>query len=639
MAAYLENISEGSKPDPYIKMSQWAAENFVLPQESSAEYGKIRIERTPFIKEILDELSPMSPTEEVVLVKPSQQAGTTIAIIFMFCVADLYPGPLLFLTLNDKMAIRFSKKRIGPSLKLMPSLREKIRDPKIKSSGNTLLFKEFPGGSWILAGSNAATSYRQESVRYVILDDFDGFDSDIEGEGDPGELIDRRTGSFSNSKIFKNSTPTILGTSNILIAYGETSQGLFCVPCTQCGEFQYLKFGTMDSDFGIKWITEDDEIVDVWYQCKICQARINEHEKPWMFSRGKYIHAYPQRLKRGFMYNALYSPLGWKNNWKKIAEKFIVAKRLLKTGQPARMKTWMNTLMTEGWEERGNQPEWEELFKRKEDYAGNQVPEGALLLTCGVDVQENRLIVLIKGWGPGEENWKIFHTEIYGDPVLEGIWKQLDVIINATYIHASGTELSVMSVCVDSGYLSNIVYNYCRVRQPRVHAIKGARTPGSPVIGSVPTAQDVTFNGERIKEGVLLWRVGSDTAKDIIYSRLKLSGIGSGVYHWGDDTDEEYFKQLTAEKKVIRFVKGYQVHEWHQMRPNHVLDVDVYAYAAALKFGMNHPGFFEALEKYIHGGDQTDGPGSTKKGGEPEKKNSWLGGGGGLMSGRRKWLG
>lgn len=656
MDGYLSHISKGLKPDPYIMMSQWAEESFILPQESASEYGKIRIERTPFIKEVLDALSPMSPVGEVVVVKPTQLAGTTIAIIFIFCVIDLYPAPGIFITVKEDLAKKFSRKRISPSIKLMPSIKSKVIETDTKVKGSSLLMKEFPGGSWILGGSNASSSYRSETAKYMILDDYSAFPPDVEGEGDSGSLADRRTGSWSNSKIYKNSTPLTVGTCLITIAYELTSQGLFCVPCPHCGEYQYLEWGDTDSEHGIKWTRkkdvkesddesyeklEEDDIVDIWYQCKACHERIDEHQKPWMFTRGKYIHKYPNRKKKGFKWNALYSPLGWKNNWTKIAEDFIEATYELKQGKPSKMKTWQNTLMAEAWEEKGKRPEWASLYERREDYPDNEPPDGAWLLTAGVDVQENRLIVLVKGWGIGEENWKIFHTEIHGDPIQSDVWNKLDIILNASYISASGHELKVMSVCVDSGYLTNIVYNYCRSRQPRIHAIKGAKAVGTPVIGTTPSKQDVTFNGEKIEDGALLWSVGGDSAKDIIYSRLALVGEGAGVYHWNMSTDEEFFKQLTAEKKQKKTVKGYDVDEWHKMRANDVLDVDIYAYAAALKIGMAHPGFFEALEDFIKGTTPTSGqdPNQGRRDNKREGGNDWLGGGGNLMNGRNgKWL-
>jgi len=596
------------RPDPYILMSDWAERNFILPRESSKEHGRYRIERTPFVKEILDELSPQSPTQEVVLVKPTQLAGTTIGIIFLMCIADLYPGPTLFITVTESLAKRFSKKRITPSVRLMSNLRGKIKEHKTRDSGNTILVKEFPGGSWVLAGSNSAASYRSEPAKYIILDDFDGFERDIEGEGDPGELADRRAGSFSDAKIYKNSTPTEKGNSLIEASYEETSQGEFHVPCPHCGYFQYLVFGSRDTKHGVKFTRhENGDIKDVWYSCEKCHKKIGEYQKQSMLPNGKYVHRYPDRLKKGFRYNALYSPIGWRNTWRKIAQDFLKAAGEIKLGNPQRMKTWTNTMMAEAWEEEGTQPQWENLATRVENYQEKWVPMRGLLLTAGVDVQDNRLIVGVFAWGRGEENWKIFYTELYGDPETDDVWENLDIILNADYEHESHNRLKILSVCVDTGgHRTQRVYNYCRTRFPLVTAIKGVPGAGKPVISATPTLVDVSFGGQKIKEGCQLWSVGDDTTKSTIYSRMNIVQSGPGCFHWNNGTPDEYFKQLTAEKIVTRQIKGFPVSEWVKTRSNDALDVNKYAYAAAIRAGMNYPGFWEEIEKFISNGNKPE---------------------------------
>lgn len=601
MGLYNQTFKAAVLPDPYITFPEWAEEKFVLPKESSKEYGKYRIERTPFVREPLYELSPMSPTQEVVLIKPTQLAGTTIALIFLLGIADLYPGPAAFITVTVDMAKRFSKKRLTPSVKLLPCLKGKVKTIKSRDSQNTILMKEYPGGSWMLGGSNAAAAYRSESFKYVILDDYDGFDMDIEGEGDPGELADRRTGSFSDSKIYKNSTPTIKGASNIERDFEPTSQGYFNVPCPHCNEYQYLRWGGKDSGFGIMFTRDDDnQIVDVWYECEHCHKRIDEHKKAWMLEHGKYVHKYPSRPKRGFKYNALCSPLGWKNTWKVIAEKFLIAAKDLKSGKPQKMKAWMNTMMAESWEEQGTSPEWESLSVRCEPYPDKHVPAGGLFLTAGVDTQDNRLAVLIRAWGRGEESWLVYHTEIWGDPNSPDVWDQLDMILNAGYQHTDGHILQVSSTCIDAmGHRTQAVYNYCRTRFPRIVAIQGIPGENKPIMGLKPSMVDVDWAGQIIKGGCQLWKVGGHQAKITIYSRLQMAGQGAGVYHWGHETTDEYFRQLTAEKLTLRYVKGYPRYEWVKDAgtANEALDIEVYAYAAALRFGMNRPGFWDEIEK------------------------------------------
>ncbi len=598
--SYSKAFKAGLMPDPDTDLVEWAEENFYLPRESTAEYGKFRIERTPMLREILLALSPASGVEEVVVQKPTQTGGTTAAIIFMLGTADMQPGPTLLIQPTAELAKSFSKKKLNPTVKATIAgsgrLDGKIKDTKSRDGDSTILEKVFPGGSWRLAGSNSPAVYRSESVRYIILDDFDGFELNIGGEGDPGDLADRRTGTFRNRKIYKNSTPTLKGFSNIERAYLASSQGLFMVPCPHCGEFQYLVFGDPKTKHGIKFTRDTaGQIVDCWYVCEHCQGRIDEHHKELMLPRGKYVHKYPERKVKGFKYNALHTPLGWVNTWKHIAELILEAK-----DSPEKLQTWQNTLMAETFERKGAQPDWAALRTRCEPYPFLTIPAGGYLLTCGADVQHDRLAVVIRAWGRQECSFLVYWSELYGDTSQPEVWGQLDQLLNRSYQHASGADLQIVSTAVDSGdgNRTQVVYNFVRTRVPRCFAVKGQSQPGKPIIGR-PVAVDVSYRGTMIKGGVQVWPVGSDTGKSTIYSRLQQT-TGQGVYHWPIGLDDGYFQQLTAEKQVTRYSKGYPVLEWVKTGPhNEALDCEVYAYAAAIRAGLQRINFDE-VEQQMH---------------------------------------
>jgi terminase, large subunit len=443
----------------------------------------------------------------------------------------------------------------------------------------------------MLTGSNSGASYRSESIKYLVIDDFDGFEVDIEGEGSPEELADRRTGTFPNRKIYLNSTTTTKDLSNIERAFEHSSQGYFHVPCPHCGGFQYLVWGGKDADHGIKFKRDAGGIVrDAWYICEHCHERIDEHHKTTMTERGIYVHKYPDRPVHGYRYNALVSPAGWINGWKYIAQKFVEAVHDLRQGNPEKYQVWLNSFMSEPYEQTGDRPEWAEIKAKAEPYQPLTVPQGALILSAGTDVQHNRLAVSIWAWGKGEESWLVYHIEIAGDPMHGDVWEQHDQLINGTFTRTDGVQMHVLSAGVDAGdgATTQAVRNYCRTRAPRVFALKGSSSPARPVIG-IPTKQDVTWKGEKIEDGVEMWPIGTDTAKSTIYSRLKISEPGSGRIHTYIGLDDEYYEQLTAEKLITRFVKGYPVREWHNVRGNkrnEVLDCVVYAYAAAIRAGL-----------------------------------------------------
>lgn len=603
MSLFLKTAEQVTRPDPYILMSEWAEQKFKLA-EYSAEKGSYRISRTPFMREILEELSPQSQTQEIVLMKPTQLAGTTGSLILICFGIDTGMGDTLMMMPTESMAKRFSKKRLAKTIEIMPDLQEKIGPVKTRNSANTILDKVYAGGSITLSGSNSGASYRSDTYRVVIGDDLDGFDLDIGGEGDPSELLDARTGSINNSKVYKNSTPTLKETSLIYREFKSSSQGKFHVPCPECKEFQYLKWGGPDADMGIKFDRDDDgDIIDIWYECEHCHYKTSEHKKPWMIERGKYVHKYPNRKKRGFQYNALYTPLGWKNTWARLAEKFLVATKELKGGQPQKMITFTNTMMAEPWEGMGEQPPWGILAKRVEPYPEKTVPNGGLFLTCAIDTHDTRLDILVRAWGRDEESWLVYHTKLQGDPNSPEVWVAADMIINAGYEHEGGHMMHIVSVNIDSGgHRQQAVYNFCRIRAPRVAAIKGSGRETAVIMGMKPSTVDVTFAGQTIPGGCKLWTVGTYQAKTTIYSRVALAGSGAGVYHWPEGTTDEYFKELTAEKLKLKYVKGYPRYEWtlEPGRANHALDLEVYAYAAAIRAGMNRPGFWDSIEQDLH---------------------------------------
>lgn len=596
-----KGLANGIRPDPQIDYVEWADSYFYLPRQAASEYGRYRTSRTPFVREVLLELSPQSNTQVVIVKKPTQCAGTTIGLVFMCGMADLYPGPFLLMMPTDQMAKSFSRKRLDNVISNIPRLRAKVSENKSRDASNTMQQKDFPGGSWLMSGSNSPASYRSESIKYLILDDFDGFAIDIGGEGSPEELADRRTGSFPGRKIYINSTTTVRETSNIEAAFERSSQGYYSVPCPHCGHLQYLVWGGIDVDHGIKFKRDDNGlVVDAWYVCESCLQRIDEHKKPWMLENGQYVHRFPERKVRGFVWNALYTPLGWVNSWAYIAEKFLEAKKAMDEGRPNKMKTWMNSFMSEPWDEPGDSVEWEQLAERVEEYEPQIVPAKGWILTAGVDTQDDRLIVVVRAWGDGEESWLVYHTEIWGDPAQDRVWDELDTILAADYAHENG-PLKIATMAIDSGgHRTQAVYNYARVRYPRVIAVKGSNERGKPVITNAPTKQDVDFEGQRIKNGVQLWTVGVDSAKEVIYSRLRMAGTGSGVYHWPAGTSDAYFKQISSEKLVTRYVKGYPRREWHAFRANHALDCEVYAYAAAIRAGIDRPGFWGKAKQVIY---------------------------------------
>jgi phage terminase large subunit GpA-like protein len=313
---------------------------------------------------------------------------------------------------------------------------------------------------------------------------------------------------------------------------------------------------------------------------------IEEHHKTDMLNRGQWRATAGGDGTHGYHLSSLYSPLGWKS-WAVIVKEFLAAKN-----DPPVLKGWVNTVLGETWEEEYSAKIGaESLSDRAEDYALLTVPTKGLLLTAGVDVQDNRLAVTVRAWGRDEESWLINWIEVFGDPSdmsPAGPWAQVDNVLLQDYPRVEGGVMKVKATAVDTGgHFTHEAYIFCRARKNRrVIAIKGSSTPGKPAIGK-PSRQDVNFKNQTIKKGVDLWLIGTDTIKATIYGRLKApAGEGAGVYHFPLGVTQEYYKQLTAEKQITKYFKGFPRREWIKKdgARNEALDCEVYAYAALQYF-------------------------------------------------------
>jgi len=573
----------GARPDPLLTISQWADRYRWLSQRASAEHGRWRTERTPYLREIMDCLSPMSPIERTVFMKGAQIGGTECGNNWMGYIIHQAPGPMMSVQPTVEMAKRNSKQRIDPLIEESEVLRKLVRDPRSRDSGNTVLSKDFPGGVLVMTGANSAVGLRSMAARYLFLDEVDAYPGDVEGEGDPITLAMARTRTFARRKVFLVSTPKITGMSRIESAYEESDQRKYWVPCPTCREFQILKFAQL------RWPKGDPQ--SAVYVCEHCGQEIRNHQKQSMLARGEWrAGAKGDGRTAGFHISSLYSPVGW-FSWGDAAKQFEQAQK-----NPALLQVFVNTVLGETWTLLGEAPEWQKLYDRREDYKVGLVPRGGLFLTAGADVQKDRIEVEIAAWGRGKESWSVDYRVFEGDTSRAAVWEKLTGLLNESFTTESGLELPIMQLAVDSGFATIEVYQWARRQGGRVLVIKGdSRTPS--LIGSASPVE-VGPMGAKLKRGVRVWPVNSGMAKEELYRWLRqdrptdedvAKGIPfpSGYCHF-PRYSEEYFKQITAEQLVTKIVKGYRRHEWQKMRErNEALDCRVYARAAAGRVGID----------------------------------------------------
>jgi len=577
-----EVVKRALMPDPLMTLLEYADKHMVLPI-GSPEPGQYRSDRVPFVKEILTKLSPTHPCREVCFQKPTQISATTIGMILQFGVAQLWPGALMIAFPTDSLGQSFSKDKVEPAMEAMPELLKLVPKKNARAGGNTTMWKKFPGGSWTYVGAESQTAGRSRTIRYLILDDLDGYCANMSGQGDPLQiLLGRLSGpGKSKSKVYYNSTPTIAGVG-INKIYNDSTQGKYFISCPLCNAQQPLVWGGKNEPRGIKFVRSESstiDVIDVWYQCEKCKGRIEEFHKTEILKNGVWRHKYKRELE-GFQISSFYAPAGW-ISWGDCVRQYLQAYK-----DKLKLMAWNNNIAGLPNEETGYTPEWSLLRQSAEPYKPWTIPtDGPGMLCCGVDTHNNNLTLVILFFGRNEECWLVWYGVIHGDPESAGVWDQLDQIMNKPIQNLKQEVFRIGSCHIDSGgQRTQCVYNYCRRRGITTQAVVGSSHANRPALGS-PSTKDVLWHGKKIKSGVQLWPVGTDTCKDLIYSRLASPDTPS-KYHFYEGLPDQFYLELTAEKKVTHFVDGYPKQKYIATRDNHVLDCMVYGYTAALRAGI-----------------------------------------------------
>ena len=362
-AALIRAWSRGLRPDPDLTVSSWADRHRKLASRASAEPGQYRTARTPYMREIMDRLSPGDPTQRIVFMKAAQVGATEAGNNWIGFVIHQAPGPMLAVQPTVELAKRNSRQRIDPLIDESPELRERVKPARSRDAGNTMLSKEFAGGILIMTGANSAVGLRSTPARYIFLDEVDAYPASADEEGDPVTLAEARSLTFAHRrKVFLVSTPTIRGLSRIEREFEASDQRRYFVPCPHCDAMQWLKFERL------RWEKGRPETAE--YHCEGCERPIAEHHKTRMLERGEWrataTAADPATV--GYHLSALYSPVGWLS-WQRIARAHEAAR-----GSDEAMRAFRNTILGETWMETGEAPDWQRLADRREAWSPGTVP-------------------------------------------------------------------------------------------------------------------------------------------------------------------------------------------------------------------------------------------------------------------------
>jgi phage terminase large subunit GpA-like protein len=551
------------RPPEDLTVTQWADAYRRLSPESSAEAGPWRTERTPYLKEPMDAFTDPK-VRNIVMVAASQVGKSEFILNAIAYIIDQDPGSILFVQPTIEDAKKFSRLRIAPMIRDSKRIKSKVSDVKSKDSGNTILQKSFAGGMLTITGSNSASALASTPARYIFGDERDRWASSAGSEGDPWALAEARQATFYNAKSIECSTPTIKGASNIETSYYKGTQEQWCYCCPHCGDYHNIIFDQIKFDKTTRKVKgkKTYQIIEpIHWICPGCGCISTEEEM--RKQPAKWIAANPEAYDNGirsFWLNAFSSP--W-TPWKKICQEFMNAQN-----DAERLKVVYNTLLGELWEDRGDIADEDTLMARREDYgvtkSGERVelPQGVLVLTCGVDTQGHRLEYEVVGHGHYGETWGIKRGRIMENPDEPEAWEKLDDVIDHVYKFEDGKGLKLSITCVDTGgNHSQAVYKACRERlNKRVFAIKGKGGDGIPFI-SPPSKIPIKDNK---KVTCWLYTIGVDAGKSAIMSSLKVQDQGPKFAHFpsaldaGYDTN--YFHGLLSEK--LEFTQTNRGKRW-----------------------------------------------------------------------------
>ena len=502
---------------------------------------------------------------EVVIMSAAQLGKSEVLLNIIGYHIDNDPAPILMLQPSLDMAQAFSKDRVANGLlSSTPCLADKVRSARARDSGNTTLHKTFPGGAITLVGANSPSGLASRPIRLVLCDEVDRYPTSAGSEGDPISLARKRASTFWNRLIVMVSTPTTKGSSRIEGAFEKSDKRHYYVPCPHCGHAQKLDWAN------VQWTDNNPDTAA--YLCSECAVLWSDSDRRKAVKEGAWVAEAAFNGVAGFAISALYSP------WTPLSEgvrEFLSVRK-----NPEQLRVWHNTYLGKTWEDQGEIIEVYNLIERKEPF-DEKVPEEVIFLTCGVDVQDDRLELSVIGWGRDDESWVIEHKVLYGDPSTPHLWTALDSHIFKTYPSYDGKDLPIRATCVDSGgHYTNSVYSYAKKHAGRrVFAIKGVGGEGRAIV-SRPSKNNIGR--------CPLFPIGVDTAKDLLFARLRIADIGAGYIHFSDELNDEYFRQLTAEKIVTRYHRGFKKRLFQKMRPrNEALDCFVYAIAAYAILGIN----------------------------------------------------
>ena len=427
------------------------------------------------------------------------------------------------------------------------------------------------------------------------------FDQKIDKSADPFTLAWKRLEGATYPKIILGTTPRIKGFSHVEKREASADARMrYHIVCPHCHVDHPLQWGGREVKHGFKWDSLDPEGT-VAHVCPHCLGSITQSDYLRLWHGGFWVsHCGNYKIRQPYVWTdgadeplvrpprhvafhvwTAYSP---QSTWAAIVRQFLQCVSAKKAGDKAPLEGFINETLGETWEEEVEKADIHALMARSEDYPLRVVPKGGLQLVAGVDVQDKRWEVTVWAVGRGEEMWAVEYHVIDGNPSDERDWEErLHPYLQSPLSHINGAPMQIAATAIDTGgHYTHQCYNFCRQHAGHKYlAIKGDSQEGKPVKGRA-SFQDVNYRGRILRKGVKLWMVGTDTAKDLFFGRVKVEQVGAGYVHFSRHLPPEWFKGLTSEvRRAIKTARG-TTHRWVKTTTrNEPLDTTVYAIFAS----------------------------------------------------------
>lgn len=611
LEAMRESVERGvktlRKPE-HLSLARWAHRHFFLSAESSQREEKW--EAWPIQIGILDCMGNDS-IREYAFFKSARLGYTKCLLADILHTAHHKRRNQCVWQPTDKDSDDFVKTDLDPVLEDVDAMRDVFPKALEKSKSNSLSSKKFLGSILKLRGGHAAGNYRRLTIATGRCDELDGFEQSVEGAGTPDSLIRKRVEGATYPKLIFGSTGRKKGLSHIERLYKAMDvQMRFHVTCPHCELEGPLEWGGPKVAYGVKWDKEDPEGT-TRHHCRHCLAPMTQADYlrlsrtgAWVSECGTYRlrHWWDEQgepcsewttadgtpclppARVGMHCWTLYSPMV---AWGQVVREFLDAHQALKEGNKEPMIQWINETKGDTYEETGEKADVNELQTRARGsgYLMRQVPVGGLVLVASVDVQDDRFEILVEAVGRGtiSETWTVDYQVLDANPANMADWDRLWEQLQQQYQHRHGAWLSIAGAAVDTGgHFTHQAYAFVakyRDRNPnfRLYAIKGSSNDGDPIKAKSAKWMDINLHGRTVKKGVKLWMVGTDTAKDLFYGRLKVTQPGPGYVHFASNLPGDFFKQLGNEKRIPVKLQGRTVYRWvHVSGRNEVVDLKAY---------------------------------------------------------------